>query len=231
MPRKGHGIHPMNRTFHIKRFCVLCGLEFTPDHPRRTTCIFCRFPKCAICSEPLTIQVKRLAENPVRYCEACYNIVACDINTKRVPNHAPLPIGTRRLDFGGYIRIKVAESGDWKLEHRHIMEGIIGRTLSPIEIVHHKDGNPQNNDPANLELCSDVRDHLDRFHSQRKLRDDEVITMWIMRAAGIRPRALVMVFGMSDGQVSRISRGLKCKTVRTDNYRNDGFEIPFEMCP
>jgi len=32
------------------------------------------------------------------------------------------------------------------------MEALLGRYLTPIEHVHHRDGNKANNDPANLEL-------------------------------------------------------------------------------
>lgn len=38
------------------------------------------------------------------------------------------------------------------LEHRLVMESLIGRPLYDWEIVHHKDGNRQNNTPENLEL-------------------------------------------------------------------------------
>jgi hypothetical protein len=38
------------------------------------------------------------------------------------------------------------------LEHRLVMESLLGRVLNSWENVHHKDGNRQHNDPSNLEL-------------------------------------------------------------------------------
>lgn len=43
--------------------------------------------------------------------------------------------------------------------HRWLMEQALGRKLSPGEDVHHKDGNPLNNDLANLEVLP-RRDHM-----------------------------------------------------------------------
>lgn len=52
----------------------------------------------------------------------------------------------------GYRYIYVQERGRKraKLLHRHLMEQRLGRRLEPWEVVHHKDGNPQNNDISNL---------------------------------------------------------------------------------
>lgn len=46
------------------------------------------------------------------------------------------------------------------LEHRLVMEKMIGRYLLPNEVVHHKDGNKLNNAPENLQLFSENREHL-----------------------------------------------------------------------
>jgi len=38
--------------------------------------------------------------------------------------------------------------------HRTVAEQKLGRKLKPLEIVHHKDGNKQNNTPENLEIIT-----------------------------------------------------------------------------
>ena len=65
----------------------------------------------------------------------------------------------------GYKRTWVGKNhpharNGYVLEHRLVMESMLGRYLEPDEVVHHKDGNIQNNDPSNLELFDKNGDHL-----------------------------------------------------------------------
>jgi len=63
---------------------------------------------------------------------------------------------------------------------RVLMEMILGRPLLPTEDVHHKDENPMNNDPDNLEVI-DHREHerqhglKNNFAPKRKYTDKEMI--------------------------------------------------------
>jgi hypothetical protein len=53
------------------------------------------------------------------------------------------------------------------LLHRLIMERILGRYLDPMEVVHHEDGNKENNHPSNLRLFADQGKHLE-YHQGLK---------------------------------------------------------------
>ncbi len=69
----------------------------------------------------------------------------------------------------GYVRIKVAdEAGRWAIEHVVVMEKRIGRKLHRGEIVHHIDGNRQNNSDDNLYLC---RNHVHHQEVERQLKE------------------------------------------------------------
>lgn len=56
----------------------------------------------------------------------------------------------RTVDDSGYVRVRI--DGQWRAEHRVVMEEALGRPLVKGESVHHKNGIRSDNDPANLEL-------------------------------------------------------------------------------
>ncbi len=63
------------------------------------------------------------------------------------------------LTRNGYISLLVGNDSSsgrpkYKPEHRVVMEGIIGRELTTLETVHHKNGIRHDNRPCNLELWS-----------------------------------------------------------------------------
>lgn len=61
--------------------------------------------------------------------------------------------GDRKFIVGrsGYV-VLTHERGYKELEHRDVMEKILGRKLEKYETVHHKNGNRSDNRPDNLEL-------------------------------------------------------------------------------
>lgn len=76
---------------------------------------------------------------------------------------------TPAFDLGGYTAFTARYDDGTKktvLAHREIMEHYLGRKLSKQEVVHHKDGNKQNNDINNLELM-DPGKHASLHMSQK----------------------------------------------------------------
>jgi len=49
------------------------------------------------------------------------------------------------------------------MEHRVVLAATVGRALTSVEVVHHKDGDPSNNAPDNLALLPSQSDHM-RIH-------------------------------------------------------------------
>lgn len=73
--------------------------------------------------------------------------------------------GGRMVDADGYVLLKVpdhpnANNNGYVREHRLVMERELGRYLFPWEAVHHKDEDPSNNDPSNLEVYGSNGDHI-----------------------------------------------------------------------
>lgn len=63
-----------------------------------------------------------------------------------------IPIGGTRVNpRTGYVSVKLAPRR-WVLQHRLVMEGVLGRKLHPEETVHHINGAKHDNRPSNLEL-------------------------------------------------------------------------------
>jgi len=65
----------------------------------------------------------------------------------------------RFVNGEGYVRVIVpnhpnANADGWVLEHRLVMATHLGRPLYQYEVVHHKNGNRQDNQIENLELLT-----------------------------------------------------------------------------
>lgn len=77
--------------------------------------------------------------------------------------------GGRRIRRDGYV-VLWTPSGE-KLEHRVVMERVLGRELDDTEVVHHKDENRQNNSPKNLQIMTraeHILEHIDDMHEAKR---------------------------------------------------------------
>jgi len=60
------------------------------------------------------------------------------------------------------------------INYRRIMEKKLGRKLKSTEIVHHKDGNNENNHPDNLQLISSIQNHNKIPKKKRIISKDQI---------------------------------------------------------
>jgi transposase-like protein len=72
--------------------------------------------------------------------------------------------GGKKVACGGYVLVAakdhpLCDSCGYVMEHRLVMEKILGRYLKPEEAVHHVDGDVKNNKPDNLILFSSTGEH------------------------------------------------------------------------
>lgn len=114
-------------------------------------------------------------------CGAQYNAVNTPLNIRKEKashlhkngsNH-PSWRGGRKVDKNGYIYVWVgydypnATADGYLFEHRYVLEKQLKRHLKPNEVIHHKDGNKQNNRIDNLELCDSHAEHIAQHMSEK----------------------------------------------------------------
>lgn len=98
---------------------------------------------CAACGEKFSPQAK---EGTKRFAVRKYCSNRCVGTANADRRKQPVNMVSR------YRRVKI--DGKSVLEHRYVMEQVLGRKLQPHEQVHHKDHDRFNNDPSNLEVVS-----------------------------------------------------------------------------
>lgn len=128
--------------------------------------------------------------------------------------------------MSNYKAIKV--NGKKMDEHRYVMEQYLGRELTRDEVVHHKDGNKENNDIENLELMS-LSEHSKQHRlgntlseeakqklsealtghiaANRKLSDEQVEQIKELHNNGISNRKIAKMFNVNHQTINDLING------------------------
>lgn len=138
--------------------CQVCREIFSPSGPSNVFCSSkCQYgvAECDWCGEEF---VKKSDTSYVnRFCSKAhwYEFRRSVGKYRYVSSEGYVVIETaptmhKDITDKGYVRVNTGRTR--VLEHRLVMEEILGRKLHSWETVHHIDGNRQNNEPLNLEL-------------------------------------------------------------------------------
>ena len=112
-----------------------------------------RVKTCVVCGKEF--HRKPSGESDARWERRRYCSLECSWDKSRFvvgPEHWSWRGG--RLIQDGYVRVRMppGSSQRYRLEHRLVMEQVLGRPLKESETVHHRNGIRDDNRPENLEL-------------------------------------------------------------------------------
>ena len=113
---------------------------------------------CVTCS----VEVK-VSPCKVRKVNTCSNPCRMTYLNSLPRKLIPYEDRVKRISNKGYIRISTFD-GKLVMEHRYIMEKMLGRVLTSSERVHHLNGIRTDNRVENLVLCATQADHLREWH-------------------------------------------------------------------
>ena len=113
--------------------------------------------ECPVCGTVFRQQKGRVARNKITTCSR-------ECRSEAMKGEAnPRWKGGTYLDPFGYRHIQTPTG--YRLEHRMVMEQMIGRPLLPAEVVHHRNEQRADNRPENLQLFENAGQHTAQAHS------------------------------------------------------------------
>lgn len=150
----------------------------TQKKPNRRTNV-----TCDLCGKGMYRRRSTLAMNAGKYCSR-----ACRNRAHPLPDgrNFPVMVGPENPAWkggvtyfkkkGNYKNIRYRRAPEWArpmaradgyiMEHRLVMAQRVGRLLNRSEVVHHRDHDPANNHPANLELWPSNATHKSAEHGR-----------------------------------------------------------------
>lgn len=162
-----------------ERPCETCGTVFYAGRKTRFCSLQCQNrwqardqikALCEVCGKEFVMRPSQAKLRTGRFCSP-----QCNGETKQVR-----PIGRMHngkpalLTLQGYVKVwEPGEPGNrsgWVLEHRMVLQKMLGRAMKREEHAHHKDGDKTNNDPSNLVVVG-IREHGALHAAEKKARE------------------------------------------------------------
>ncbi len=135
------------------------------------------------------------ASHPIHFCSRSCRTRWLQARWNRNPSG-------RRVEANGYVSVRIGgPGGKWVAEHCLVAEQKLGRKIKSNEVVHHKDGNRQNNNPENL-LVEDRGDHrLTHVAAIRRIRELEMKVAFLEQRIRILERSDRIGQGVPGGSI------------------------------